>query len=436
MAAIQSALRTCEVGPRDMVAMLIDRSPEVATTTLAIRAMQATVVPISPDYPKERISHVVRDSGAKLLIHARADEEIDFGVPSVSLSSLQERYDPARALHCEVERPDNGVASLIYTSSSTGKAKGVLIPESAIRNRLNWMWRCFPFDGDDVVVVQKSAALVAAAWEYFGGLLKGVPTLILTDDQLLDPDLLLSALIRHRVTRLFASPPILSGLIVAQKQHTETTSLRIVTSSAEPMPPSLPSRWRQCFPDVPLWNFYGATECASNAAVYATSEADDGSKAVPVGRPIDNVKIYVLNAQLERVPVGVAGELCVAGRCVSTGYWRDRERTKQSFVPNPYDDCQYGLLYRSGDIARVSAKGLLEICGRSDNQIKLRGFRIELEEIETALEAHPGIARATAVVQGVDDDRRLVAIVVPAHDGLTSGDIVNHLRQELPSYMV
>ncbi|TIU57681.1 MAG: amino acid adenylation domain-containing protein, partial [Mesorhizobium sp.] len=142
--------------------------------------------------------------------------------------------------------------------------------------------------------------LVAAAWEYFGGLLKGVPTLILTDDQLLDPDLLLSALIRHRVTRLFASPPILSGLIVAQKQHTETTSLRIVTSSAEPMPPSLPSRWRQCFPDVPLWNFYGATECASNAAVYATSEADDGSKAVPVGRPIDNVKIYVLNAQLER----------------------------------------------------------------------------------------------------------------------------------------
>ncbi|TIP78120.1 MAG: amino acid adenylation domain-containing protein, partial [Mesorhizobium sp.] len=115
-------------------------------------------------------------------------------------------------------------ASLIYTSSSTGKAKGVLIPESAIRNRLNWMWRCFPFDGDDVVVVQKSAALVAAAWEYFGGLLKGVPTLILTDDQLLDPDLLLSALIRHRVTRLFASPPILSGLIVAQKQHTETTS--------------------------------------------------------------------------------------------------------------------------------------------------------------------------------------------------------------------
>ncbi|WP_287347621.1 non-ribosomal peptide synthetase [Mesorhizobium sp.] len=436
MAAIQSALRTCEVGPRDMVAMLIDRSPEVATTTLAIRAMQATVVPISPDYPKERISHVVRDSGAKLLIHARADEEIDFGVPSVSLSSLQERYDPARALHCEVERPDNGVATLIYTSSSTGKAKGVLIPESAILNRLNWMWRCFPFNGDDVVVVQKSAALVAAAWEYFGGLLKGVPTLILTDDQLLDPDLLLSALIRHRVTRLFASPPILSGLIVAQKQHTETTSLRIVTSSAEPMPPSLPSRWRQCFPDVPLWNFYGATECASNAAVYATSEADDGSKAVPVGRPIDNVKIYVLNAQLERVPVGVAGELCVAGRCGSTGYWRDRERTKQSFVPNPYDDCQYGLLYRSGDIARVSAKGLLEICGRSDNQIKLRGFRIELEEIETALEAHPGIARATAVVQGVDDDRRLVAIVVPAHDGLTSGDIVNHLRQELPSYMV
>lgn len=436
MAAIQSALRTCEVGQGDMVAMLIDRSPDVAATTLAIRAMQATVVPISPDYPKERISHIIRDSRAKLLIHASADEEIDFGVPSVSVSSLQARSCPTRASHCEVERRHNHAASLIYTSSSTGKAKGVLIPETAILNRLNWMWRCFPFDDAEVAVVQKSGALVAAAWEYFGGLLRGIPTLILTDEYLLDPDLLLSTLTKHRVTRLFASPPILSGLIASQKRHAQATSLRLVTSSAEPMPPSLPSRWRECFPDVPLWNFYGATECASNAAVYATSETDDGSKVVPVGRPIDNVKIYVLNAKLERVPVGVAGELCIAGRCLSTGYWRDRKRTKQSFVANPYDDGQYGLLYRSGDVARVTAKGLLEICGRSDNQIKLRGFRIELEEIETALEAHPGIARATAVVRGADENRRLVAIVVLTDDSLTSRDMVNHLRQELPPYMI
>ncbi|KWV54928.1 non-ribosomal peptide synthetase [Rhizobium altiplani] len=436
MATIQSLLRTCGVGAGDIVAMLVDRSPDVAATTLAIRNLQATIVPISPDYPRERVGHIVRHSGARLLIHAGTDAEVDFGVPCVDLAVLQAGSGPGRVWHRTVELPNHDAASLIYTSSSTGKAKGVLVPESAILNRLNWMWRCFPFDGFDVMVAQKSATLIAALWEYFGGLLKGVPTLILTQEQVLDPDLLLRALAQHRVTRLFAAPSILSGLIASQKRHPETTNLRLVTSSAELMPPSLPIRWRECFPDVPLWNFYGTTECASNAAVYRTSDADDGSSAVPVGRPIDNVKVYVLDAHLKQVPVGVAGELCVAGRCVSTGYWKDPERTKHRFVSNPYDESQYSILYRSGDIARVSAKGLLEICGRADNQIQLRGFRIELEELEAALVAHSGVAQAAAFVQGEDDDRRLVALVVPAFDGLTSGAIVNHLRQTLPSYMI
>ncbi|WP_370906530.1 amino acid adenylation domain-containing protein (plasmid) [Ensifer sp. WSM1721] len=436
MATIQSVLRTCGVGPGDIVAMLVDRSPDVAATTLAIRDLQATVVPISPDYPEERVGHIVRDSGASLLVRAREDKEVHFGVPCVSLSTLQAGRAPGRATHRTIELPGKGAASLIYTSSSTGKAKGVVIPESAILNRLNWMWRCFPFDRFDVMAVQKSAGLVAAAWEYFGGLLKGVPTLILTQEQLHDPDLLLSELARHHVTWLSASPPILSGLIAAQKRLQKLTNLRLVTSSAEPMPASLPPRWRECFPDVPLWNFYGTTECASNAAVYGTTDADDGSSAVPVGRPIDNVRMYVLDAQLKRVPVGVAGELCVAGRCVSAGYWKNPERTKHCFVPNPYDEGQYSVLYRSGDIARISGKGLLEICGRADNQIQLRGFRIELEEIETALGSHPAIAQAAVFVEGKDDDRRLVALVAPDDDSLTSGDIVSHLRQTLPSYMI
>ncbi|NRQ19105.1 non-ribosomal peptide synthetase [Ensifer sesbaniae] len=436
VATIQSVLRTCGVGAGDIVAMLVDRSPDVAATTLAIWNLQAIVVPISPSFPKERIGHIIRDSSANLLVHAIADEEATFGLPCVNLSALLAGYDSGRVLSRTGAPLEESAASIIYTSSSTGKAKGVLVPESAILNRLNWMWRCFPFDGTDVMVVQKSAVLVAAVWEYFGGLLKGIPTLILTHEQLLDPDLLLGALATHHVTRLFASPSILTGLIASQKRQPETTSLRLVTSSAEPMPSSLPVRWRECFPDVPLWNFYGATECASNSAVYRTTDADDGSSVVPVGRPIDNVKVYVLDAELKRVPVGVSGELCMTGRCVSSGYWKDPERTKHSFVPNPYDEGQHSVLYRSGDIARISAKGLLEICGRADNQIQLRGFRIELEEIETALESHPSVAQAAAVVEGVDDDRRLVSIVVPAHKNLTSGDIVNHLREILPSYMM
>ncbi|WP_234684977.1 non-ribosomal peptide synthetase [Bradyrhizobium monzae] len=433
--AIRSLLEACEVGAGDRVAMLVDRSPDVAAVILAARALQSIVVPISPDYPRDRMDHILRDSRAKLLVHA-GTTDLGFDLPSICLLTLEGCGTLAHESECGDKPSDQGIASLIYTSSSTGKAKGVLIPESAILNRLNWMWRTAPFDSTDVMVVQKSASLVASAWEYFGGLLRGVPALILTRKQLLDPDLLLSTLAGRRATRLFASPALLTGLIASQERQPRSTSLRFVTSSAEPMPSSLPVRWRTYFPDVPLWNFYGATECASNAAVYKTSDADDGASLVPVGRPIDNVRLYVLDAALKRVPVGAAGELCVAGRCVSAGYWRDQDRTTRCFVPNPYGDGQYSVLYRSGDIARISTSGLLEICGRSDNQIKVRGYRIELEEVEKALESHPAITKAAVAADGMVGDRRLIASVIPARDSLSSEEIVTHLKHSLPSYMI
>lgn len=435
VAAITSSLRNMKVGAGDLVAILVDRSPDVAAVTLAARALHSVVVPITPEYPRDRIQHILRDSQAKLLVHANITEP-DFDIPSICLLTL-ERYRGAANNFDSSDTPsDPRIANLIYTSSSTGRAKGVLIPESAILNRLNWMWRRFPFDSTDVMVVQKSACLVASAWEYFGGLLRGVPTLILTQEQVVDPDLLLCSLAKHRVTRFFASPPVLSGLIRSQQQQPQRTALRLVTSSAEQMPSSLAARWRASFPDVPLWNFYGATECASNAAVYETSDAYDNSALVPVGQPIDNVKVYVLDTRLKRVPVGAPGELCIAGRCLSAGYWRDQDRTDRCFVPNPYDSGKYGMLYRTGDIARISTSGLVEICGRSDNQIKLRGFRIEPEEVETALESHPAIAKAVVFAEGMDEGRRLAAIVVPARDNLSSSEILTHLRNKLPSYML
>ncbi|MHC4049582.1 amino acid adenylation domain-containing protein [Bradyrhizobium sp. 25ACV] len=433
--AIRSLLEASEVGAGDRVAMLVDRSPDVAAVILAARALQSIVVPISPDYPRDRMDHILRDSRAKVLVHA-STTDLGFDLPSICLLTLEGGGTLAHESECGDKPSDQGIASLIYTSSSTGRAKGVLIPESAIVNRLNWMWRTAPFESTDVMVVQKSASLVASAWEYFGGLLRGVPALILPRRQLLDPDLLSSTLAEHRATHLFASPALLTGLIASQERQPRSTSLRFVTSSAEPMPSSLPVRWRTYFPDVPLWNFYGATECASNAAVYKTSDADDGVSLVPVGRPIDNVKLYVLDAALKRVPVGAAGELCIAGRCVSAGYWRDQERTTRCFVPNPYGDGQYSVLYRSGDIARISTSGLLEICGRSDNQIKVRGYRIELEEVEKALESHPAISKAAVAADGMVGDRRLIASVIPARDSLSSEEIVTHLKHSLPSYMI
>ncbi|MET4790967.1 amino acid adenylation domain-containing protein [Bradyrhizobium japonicum] len=187
VAAIHSLLRDMKAGAGDLVAMLVDRSPDVAAVMLAARGLDAVVVPIAPHYPRDSIQHVLRDSQAKLLVRAMAGTEPDLDIPSICLCTLESRSRTANRV-APSDRPlDQRIANLIYTSSSTGRAKGVLIPEAAILNRLNWMWRCFPFDTTDVMVVQKSACLVASAWEYFGGLLRGVPTLILTQGQVLVP---------------------------------------------------------------------------------------------------------------------------------------------------------------------------------------------------------------------------------------------------------
>ncbi|WP_247304951.1 non-ribosomal peptide synthetase [Bradyrhizobium sp. 179] len=230
VAAIRSLLREMKVGAGDLVAMLIDRSPDVVAVMLAARGLDAVVVPIAPDYPRDRIQHILGDSEAKLLVHVIATEP-EFDLPSICLSTLERCSRTANNFAPSERLVDRRIANLIYTSSSTGRAKGVLIPEAAILNRLNWMWRRFPFDATDIMIVQKSACLVASAWEYFGGLLRGVPTLILTQEQVLDPDLLLCSLAKHRVTRFFASLPLLSGLIGSQERQPQRTALRLVTSS-------------------------------------------------------------------------------------------------------------------------------------------------------------------------------------------------------------
>ncbi|WP_271623571.1 AMP-binding protein [Bradyrhizobium sp. CCBAU 11430] len=204
--------------------------------------------------------------------------------------------------------------------------------------------------------------------------------------------------------------PIQNVEVYVANGQPQRTTLRLVTSSAEPMPSLLPARWRESFSVVALWNLYGATECASNAAVHQKSDADDNSVLIPVGRPTDNVKLYVVVSRLKRVPLGAPGELCIAGRCPSAGYWRDQDRTDRCFVPNPYDGGQYNVLYRSREIARISTSGILKTCGRSDNQIKVVDF---------SLEAHPAMAKAAVFAEGFDDDRPLT---VPARHNLSSGE--------------
>ncbi|WP_253887131.1 non-ribosomal peptide synthetase [Actinokineospora diospyrosa] len=318
--------------------------------------------------------------------------------------------------------PDlRGVLHVVYTSGSTGTPKGVVVPESAVLNRLHWMWREFPFVDGEVVVLQKSLSLVASTWELFGGLLRGVPTVLVSGDELRDPDRFLTLLERHRVTRLLASPPILSGLVEVGGPG-RAPDLRLVTSSTEVLPPALAARWYRDFPNTTLYNLYGSTECSSNAAWHEV-DRDRVYEAIPLGVAVDNVTLVVLDERGAVVPSGAVGEIGVLGSCLATGYWNDDDLTARHF-----GDLDGQRVYRTGDRGRINAAGELEFAGRTDDQVKIRGYRVELDEVANALSLHSG---SEAAAQWWPDEELLVGYVTVDSTGLRAA-----LASTLPAYLV
>ncbi|MBM7774819.1 amino acid adenylation domain-containing protein [Actinokineospora baliensis] len=313
------------------------------------------------------------------------------------------------------------VLHVVYTSGSTGAPKGVVVPESAVLNRLEWMWRALPFADGEVVVLQKSLSLVASTWELFGGLLRGVPTVLVSGDELRDPDRFLGLLECHRVTRLLASPPVLSGLLEAGRPG-RARDLRVVTSSTEELPPALAARWYRDYPDTTLYNLYGSTECSSNAAWHEV-DRDRVYESIPLGQAVDNVTLVVLDEHGAPVPAGAVGEIGVLGACLASGYWHDDALTARHF-----GELGGARLYRTGDRGRINARGELEFAGRADHQVKIRGYRVELDEVARALSLHSG---SDAAAHWWPGEELLVGYVTAGAEGVRAA-----VASTLPAYMV
>ncbi|GLZ37103.1 hypothetical protein Acsp05_07280 [Actinokineospora sp. NBRC 105648] len=349
---------------------------------------------------------------------ARAAEITAHLAPSAMVEGGQVRaVDPGEVPVADLR----GVLHVVYTSGSTGVPKGVVVPESAVLNRLRWMWRALPFGDREVAVLQKSLSLVASTWELFGGLLRGVPTVLVSGNELRDPDRFLALLERHRATRLLASPPVLSGLVEAGGLG-RAPDLRMVTSSTEVLPPALATRWYRTFPGTSLYNLYGSTECCSNAAWHEV-DRDRAYESIPLGAAVDNVALVVLDERGDPAPAGAVGEIGVLGACLAVGYWRDDDLTARSF-----GDLDGRRVYRTGDLGRVNVDGELEFAGRADDQVKIRGYRVELAEVTRALSVHSGADSAAHwwptrellvgyVATDVDEAelRAAVASVLPAY---------------------
>jgi amino acid adenylation domain-containing protein len=329
---------------------------------------------------------------------------------------------------------------VIYTSGSTGKPKGVLVPHRGITNRFLWMNEFFGRPTAAAVLQTTHHVYDSAVWQLFWPLINGGKTVIPAPGMEINADYLAGLIERNEVTVTDFVPSVFNTfvpqLVDDGSLRDKLRSLRTIIVGGEEITPSTTYSFMAQFPRVRVINLYGPTEASIGCICHEVTGKEGGK--IPIGRPISNVQVLILDANKNLVPAGVAGELYLSGICLGLGYLNDEEKTNSAFVDNPFPDINYKKLYKTGDLVRYLPDGNIEFLGRLDDQVKLHGFRIELGEIETALRAHPAVREA--VVTAPENGRRgkrLVAYVVSDEElAPTSGELGSFLKQMLPDYMV
>ncbi|RSM65099.1 non-ribosomal peptide synthetase [Kibdelosporangium aridum] len=411
------------VGPESVVGLAIPRCVELVVGMYAIIRAGGAYLPIDPGHPVDRIRHVVGQADPVLVLTVSAHpvelpETLD--VDTVEESGLPPVTNTVRPEH---------PAYVIFTSGSTGKPKGVVVSHAAIVNRLRWMQHAYPLDDTDVVVQKTPATFDVSVWEFFWPLQAGARLVVARPDGHRDPAYLASLIADENVTTAHFVPSMLAVFAEAQR----CTSLRRVFCSGEALPPHTVRLFQKASPGAELHNLYGPTEAAVDVTAWTCTQEPE---TVPIGAPVWNTQVYVLDARLRPVPVGVTGELYLAGVQLARGYLGNAGLTAQRFVANPFR--AGSRMYRTGDLVRWRADGNLEYLGRDDFQVKIRGLRIELGEIEAALLAEPGVAQAVCVARSAaHGGDELVGYLVAAGDATINVDALRAaLGRVLPDYMV
>jgi amino acid adenylation domain-containing protein/non-ribosomal peptide synthase protein (TIGR01720 family) len=435
-------LREQGVGPEVRVGIATERAMPLVVGLLAILKAGGAYVPLDPQYPAERLSHMIEDSGITLLLtqHQLIDGlPARDGVQVLSLESLQLDAYSADNLPA-LATPDN-LAYVIYTSGSTGRPKGALLSHGNVGRLLTATAAEFNFGPDDVWTLFHSYAFDFSVWELFGSLCTGGRLVIVPYDISREPQAFHRLLCDEGVTVLNQTPTAFRQLLPIACASERSMLLRQVIFGGEALEVASLRPWFERFGDQQptLVNMYGITETTVHVTYRAIRLDDlDGKAQSPIGLPIRDLRWYLLDSQLHPVPVGVAGELYIAGAGLARGYHGRFGLTAERFVPSPFEAAQ--RLYRSGDLARQRADGSIDYLGRIDQQVKIRGFRIELGEIEAALLAQPGVRQAVLSVHAGDGGPQLCAYVVAEqtpYDPIAWRDnLRTALKVDLPDYMV
>jgi amino acid adenylation domain-containing protein len=433
-------LRARGVTRETLVGISLERSIDTVVAVLGVLKAGGAFVPLDPGYPLARLTFMVQDCGARFIItHERLLDRLPPNAPVLCLDTERDILAQERKENVPCVTGPDDAAYVIYTSGTTGRPKGVVGLHRGAINRFDWMWQSYPFASDEVCCLKTNLSFVDSVAEIFVPLLKGVPTVVVSDDAVRDPHLLVDTLGAHSVTRLVLVPSLLRDLLaLGNVLERRLAKLRICVSSGEALPLKLANRFRERLPHATLLNLYGSTEVSADVTCYDTRWLPPNAASVPLGTPIANTQVYILDGALRPVPPNMPGELFVGGDGLARGYLNRADLTAERFIPNPFAPDPTDRLYRTGDRARCLADGNIEFLGRVDHQVKIRGFRVELGEVETILAAHPAVGQSVVIARRFGpDDTRLVAYIVTRDTA--AFDVENlrmYCRIRLPEHMV
>ena len=432
-------LRAAGVRPGHVVALMVERSFAMITGILGIIKAGAAYLPVPPDNPPDRIAYLLKDGGVNvLLVPKPAASRIAFGGLIIDPND-PDVYRGSAASPALVNTPQD-LAYVIYTSGSTGKPKGVMIEHRSLVNRLHWMQRAYPIDEGDVILQKTPYYFDVSVWELFWWAIQGATLCFLMPGGERNPLAIVESIKRHHVSVMHFVPSMLNVFLEYLDAKPASVlsglaSVRRVFASGEALTPSHVRKFNDIWGSktgTRLTNLYGPTEATVDVS-YFDCPAHDAFDAIPIGRPIQNIKLYVIRDGAQ-VAIGETGELCIAGIGLARGYLNNPALTAEKFTDNPVNPGE--RIYRTGDVARWLPDGNIEYLGREDHQVKIRGLRIELGEIESTIREYPGIADCVAVVKKYSENVILIVAYLVGKSDLEVEGLKQYLRKHLPDYMV
>ncbi|MFC0210897.1 amino acid adenylation domain-containing protein [Paenibacillus chartarius] len=441
------SLRAMGVQADQPVAIMAERSLEMIVGIYAILKAGGAYVPIDPQFPQERIRYMLDDSGAKLLLHQGHVRDASFADSIGGNLRLVDLNDDASyaedGSNLEPASGPEHLAYVIYTSGSTGKPKGVMVEHRPVVNRLLWMQTAYPIDTNDVILQKTAITFDVSVWELFWWGWTGASVCLLPPGGEKNPESILDTIEQHAVTTMHFVPSMLHAFLdYVERQprealDTKLSTLKQVFASGEALAPSHVSRFARWIAPVHharLINLYGPTEATVDVSFFDCGP-EETRLSVPIGKPISNIQLYIVKeGTTTLLPVGVPGELCIAGDGLARGYLNRPELTAEKFVDNPF--APGGRMYRTGDLARWLPDGNIEYMGRIDHQVKIRGYRIELGEVEAQLLQAASVQEAVVTArEGADGQKQLCAYFV-ADKHLAASELRSLLAEKLPSYMI